>query len=76
MKFSVTENDKSTAMDELILTIISIVCLAIGILLAVLRPTVWVINESMVVVAGVMFILVGVMFIPCVIYRLFTNDKK
>ena len=31
MKFSLTQNDKSTAMDELILGLISIVCLAVGI---------------------------------------------
>lgn len=76
MKFSVTQNDKSTAMDEMILGLISIVCLAVGILLIVFKPSLWIISSTSMVVAGVMIALVGVMFIPCVIYRLMTNDKK
>ena len=76
MKFSLTQNDKSTAMDELILGLISIVCLAVGILLIVLKPSVWIISSTSMVVAGVLIALVGVMFVPCVIYRLMTNDKK
>ncbi len=76
MKFSLTQNDKSTVMDEVILGLISVVCLAVGILLIVLKPSLWIISSTSMVVAGVMIALVGVMFVPCVIYRLMTNDKK
>lgn len=76
MKFSLTQNDKSTMMDEVILGLISIVCLAVGILLIVLKPSLWIISSTTMTVAGVMIALVGVMFVPCVIYRLLTNDKK
>lgn len=76
MKFSLTQNDKSTAMDEVILGLISVVCLVVGILLIVLKPSLWIISSTSMVVAGVMITLVGVMFVPCVIYRLMTNDKK
>lgn len=69
MKFSLTQNDKSTAMDELILGLMALVCLAIGVLLIVFRPGIWIIESNTMVVAGVMFV-------PCVIYRLLTNDKK
>lgn len=76
MKFSFTENDKSTVLDEVILGLIGLVCLAIGILLMVLKPSFGIIGANITVVAGVMFLLVGVMFIPCVIYRLLNNDRK
>lgn len=76
MKFSLTKNDKSTVMDEVILGLISIICLVIGILLIVLKPSFWIIESNIMVVTGVMIFLLGVMFVPCVIYRLLTNDKK
>ncbi len=46
MKFSLFKNDKSSAMDELILFLIIVVCLTIGILLIIYKPTFWVINSS------------------------------
>lgn len=76
MKFSLTQNDKSTVWDEVILGLICIVCLAVGILLIVYKPSLWIISSHTMVVTGVMIALVGVMFVPCLIYRLFTNDKK
>ncbi len=76
MKFSLTQNDKSTIWDEVILGLICVVCLAVGILLIVCKPSLWIIGSNTMVVAGVMIALVGVMFVPCLIYRLFTNDKK
>ena len=75
MKFSITKNDKSTFWDEVILGLISFGCLAIGILLIVYRPSVWIIDSNTVVVAGVMIAIFGFMFLPCLIYRLCTNDK-
>lgn len=75
MKFSLIENDKSTVWDEVILGLIILVCLAVGILLIVLKPSFWVIEESITVVTGAMLVMTGVLFLPSLIYRLFTNDK-
>lgn len=75
MKFSLMENDKSTVMDELILGLISIGCLVLGILLIVFRPDFWVIEQNISIVTGVLIVMTGVMFVPCLIYRLLTNDK-
>lgn len=76
MKFSLIKNDKSTAMDELILFLIIAVCLTVGILLIVYKPTFWFIDSSSTTLFGVLITLLGVMYIPGLIYRLFTNDKK
>ena len=76
MKFSLFKNDKSTAMDELILLLIIVVCLTIGILLIVYKPAFWIIDSSSTTLCGVLITLLGVMYIPGLIYRLFTNDKK
>lgn len=75
MKFSIVKNDKSTFWDEVILGLISFVCMAVGILLVVFKPSFWVINSNLFVVTGVMIALLGFMFLPCLIYRLMTNDK-
>ncbi len=76
MKFSLIENDKSTIKDEIILALIIILCLLVGILLIVLRPSFWMIGQNITVVTGVMIAAFGVLFIPSLIYRLFTNDKS
>lgn len=76
MKFSLFKNDKSTFWDEVILAAICLVCLAVGIVIIILKPAFWIIEASMTVTAGVLIALVGVMFIPALIYRLMTNDKK
>ncbi|MBQ7833374.1 MAG: hypothetical protein IJ336_07355 [Lachnospiraceae bacterium] len=75
MKFSLFKNDKSTFWDEVILAAISLVCLAVGIVIIILKPSFWIIEASMTVTAGVLIATVGVMFIPALIYRLMTNDK-
>ena len=74
MGFSLMKNDKSTFVDEIILGLISVVCLAVGILLIKIRPEFWIIEEHITGVLGVMITLTGVMFLPCLIYRLFTNE--
>ena len=76
MKFSIIENDKSTFWDEVILGAISFGCIAIGVLLIMFKPSVWIISSNLFVVMGAMAALLGVMFLPCLIYRLMTNDKK
>lgn len=75
MKFSLFKNDKSTFWDEVILAAICLVCLAVGIVIIILKPSFWIIEASMTVTAGVLIATVGVMFIPALIYRLMTNDK-
>lgn len=76
MKFSFTKNDKSTVMDEIILTVIVLVCLAVGILLIITKPGFGFVSQSMTTVLGVMFVLAAVMYTPGLIYRFMTNDKK
>ncbi len=76
MKFSLVKNDKSTFWDEVILGLISLLCMAIGILLIVFKPSFWVIESHILIVFGVMIAFFGFMFLPCLIYRLFTNDPK
>lgn len=74
MKFSLFENDKSTVKDEIILTLIVIVCLAVGILLIVMKPSIGFITQSITAVLGVMLVLAAVMYIPGLIYRFMTNE--
>ena len=73
MKFGLFRNDKTTFKDELVIVSIS---LAVGILLVVTAPSVWIIRSSTTRVFGVLWIMVGIMFLPGLIYRLFTNDPK
>lgn len=75
MKFSIVKNDKSTYWDEVILGLMSFGCMASGILLIVLKPSFWIIDSNLFVVVGVMIAIFGFMFLPCLIYRLMTNDK-
>lgn len=76
MKFGLFRNDKTTFKDELVLALIVSISLAVGILLVVTAPSVWVIRSSTTRVFGVLWIMVGIMFLPSLIYRLFTNDPK
>ncbi|MBO5260519.1 MAG: hypothetical protein J6B26_09100 [Agathobacter sp.] len=76
MKFSMVENDKSTFWDEVILGLIVVLCIAVGVVLVVTRPSIWIIDSTFTTVVGVLIAAVGVMFIPGLIYRLLTNDKK
>ncbi len=76
MKFSIVKNDKSTFWDEVILGLISLSCMTIGILLIVFKPSFWIIDSTSFVVFGVMIAFFGFMFLPCLIYRLLTNDYK
>lgn len=76
MKFSMVENDKSTFWDEVILGLIVVLCIAVGVVLVVTKPSIWIIDSTFTTVVGVLIAAVGVMFIPGLIYRLLTNDKK
>ncbi len=76
MKFGLFRNDKTTFKDELVLSLIVSISLAVGILLVVTAPSVWMIRSSTTRVFGVLWIMVGIMFLPGLIYRLFTNDPK
>lgn len=76
MKFHLFKNDKSTYKDELILALIVGISLAVGILLVVTAPSFWIIRSSTAKAFGVVWIILGVMLLPCLIYRLFTNDPK
>lgn len=76
MKVSVVKNDKSTALDEIILSIITAVILVAGIMLVVYRPTLNIDDGTLTTCFGIIMILLSVMYIPCIIYRFFTNDKN
>ena len=76
MKFSIIKNDRSTIWDEVMLGLIAFGCLAVGILLIVFKPSVWIIESNIFVVAGAIIAILGIMFIPCLIYRIFTNNDK
>ena len=78
MKLSFTENDKSTYWDEVVLTIITVLFLAAGILLVVYKPSFWIVSSSFTVGIGIACIILSFMYFPCIVYRLMHNktDKK
>lgn len=76
MKVSVLKNDKSTAKDELVLGIATVIMLVAGILLVVYKPAFGLEDTILATSFGVALIVLAVMFIPAIIYRLLTNDKK
>lgn len=76
MKFSFFTNDKSTAKDEFILLGFITVCILVGIVLIIVRPEFWIVDQAISVSFGVLLTLAGVMFIPGLIYRFMSNDKK
>lgn len=75
MKLSIFSNDKTTAKDEIILTLFVLVAVAIGILLVVFRPSFWIIDSNEFVVTGVMLIMIGVILSPSIAYRFMTNTE-
>lgn len=75
MKFSFVKNDKTTYWDEIVLSLITLVALAIGALLIVFRPSFWIITESISVGFDVIALLLVFMYTPCIIYR-FVEDYR
>ena len=75
MKISFFKNDKKTALDELVLFLVVAVCLTAGILLMIHRPSFWFVDSTYSALAGVLLTILGVMYTPCLIYRLFTNER-
>lgn len=76
MKFSFFTNDKSTAKDEFALLGFIAVCILTGIVLIIMRPEFWIVDQTITASFGVLLMLTGVMFIPGLIYRFMINDKK
>lgn len=76
MKLSLFTNDRTTVKDEIILSIMVLILLAIGITLIATRPSFWIIEQHHTIVFGVLLTLAGVMYIPGLIYRFMTNDKR
>lgn len=76
MKLSIFSNDKTTAKDEMILSLFTLACMVLGIMLIVYKPTLWIISASNFVVLGVLLLMIAIMFIPCILYRLSTNHKE
>ena len=74
MKISFFKNDKNTSLDELVLGLIVGVCLLVGILLIVYKPSFWFIDSSTTTIVGLIIAFLGLMYTPCLIYRLFTNE--
>ena len=76
MKFSLSTNDKSTVLDEVILFGLIVLFLAAGLVLYIFEPSFWIISSSIMKAFGLIWIMAALMFIPSLIYRLLTNDKK
>lgn len=73
MKFSFIKNDITTYWDEIGLSLITLIALAMGVLLIVFRPSFWIISESTSICFGVLALMLVFMYTPCIIYRLFEN---
>ena len=63
-------NNKTTAKDEVILSVCVVIVLAVGVVLAVLQPS------NLLTVFGVIIAYTGVMFIPSIVWRLHENYKE
>lgn len=74
MKLSVFKNDKSTLSDELILTLIVIVLVIAGLFLYLYSSFFGVVS-AYVKNFSLVLIILAIMYIPCIIYRLFSNEK-
>lgn len=70
------ENDKSTYVDEIYLILLVIVAIAAGVLLVIFKPSFWIVSSATTLTIGVFLLIIAAMYIPCIIYRLFHNDKK
>lgn len=75
MMFSLFKNDRSTIKDELLLLGFIVIFLAAGTALFITRPSFWIVGKTFSMGLGIILIFTAVMFIPCLIYRLLTNDK-
>lgn len=75
MKLNIFSNDKTTMKDEMILSAFTIICAVIGILLVILKPSFWVISQSITVSFGILMIATVIMFIPCIIWRFMHNTE-
>lgn len=75
MKLSIFSNDKTTAKDEIILTLFVLAVVVIGVLLVVFKPTFWIIGSTEFVVTGVLLIMIGVILSPSIAYRFMTNTE-
>lgn len=76
MKLSLFTNDKSTDKDEFALLGFIVTCILAGIVLLIIKPEFWIVDQMLTVSFGVLLILTGIMFIPGLIYRFMTNDKE
>lgn len=76
MKFKLFSNDRSTVKDELLLLGFILLCLSVGSVLLILRPSFWCLDQFVSLGLGMLLTLTGILFIPGLIYRLMTNDRK
>jgi len=76
MKLSLFKDDKTTHKDEIVISVITVVCLVAGILLLIYKPAFWIISGSLTAGFGVAVILFAVMLIPCIIYRFVSGREK
>ena len=76
MKVSLFKDDKTTHKDEVVLSVITVICMAAGILLVIYKPAFWIISGTLTAGFGVAAILFAVMLIPCIIYRFVSGRQK
>lgn len=75
MKLNIFSNDKTTMKDEIILSVFTLICAIVGILLIILKPSFWIISQSIAVNFGVLMLAMGVIFTPCIIWRFLHNTE-
>lgn len=76
MKIHLFSNDKSTAKDELVLTLVLIITAIIGVLLIVFRPHISIIKSETSAMIGAMMVIVVIVLSPIIIYRLMENNYE
>ena len=76
MKLHLFSNDKSTAKDELIITIFALCSFILGVILIVFRPSFWIISSEIIICTGVMLVATAVVLVPSIIWRLSTNNSN
>ena len=69
------KNNRESFWDEVGLIIVAVISLAVGILLIVTHPSIWIFSENISFGIGIAFVMLSIMIIPCIIYRLIDNNK-
>ena len=75
MKLNIFSNDKATMKDEIFISVFTLICTIVGIILVVIKPSFMFINQSITVGFGILMLAIAIMFIPCIIWRFMHNTE-